>query len=216
MLTFRADICGIRDEWLYAAPLAARAALIYNVARKEAKTSSSRLSLRGSEGMAKSGYKGINRIDQPSKHTHGWYVRVSFDGKRRAKFFPDRAPGGRANALEDAIAYRNKAEAELGKPRTDRTVCARTPRNKSGIMGIRRKTVSEKRADGANAIRSFYEVTWNPRPGKVSRTLVSIDDLGEGPALRKACSIRRAKEREMFGATIKANWTGSLGKLLAS
>ena len=166
--------------------------------------------------MAKSGHKGINRIDQPSKNTYGWYVRVSFNGQRRAKFFPDRAAGDSAKALADAIAYRNKAESELGKPRTDRAVCAGTPRNKSGIMGVRRMTISERRADGSRAVRHFYEVTWNPYPGKVSRTLVSIDDLGGGGALRKACSIRRAKEKEIFGSTIKTNWAASLGKLLAS
>lgn len=166
--------------------------------------------------MAKSGYKGISRIDQPKKDTYGWYVRVTFNGMRRAKFFSDKSHGGRDKALEEAVLFRNKAEQELGKPRTDRLVIARNPRNSSGIMGVQRKTKVVKTADGEKVVSNVYEVTWNPWPGKLCRTWVSIDKLGEAAALRKACAIRREKEREMYGSVVKANWAASLGKLLST
>ncbi len=47
--------------------------------------------------------RGISRIDQPSHHTHGWYVRIGYDasGKhaRVSRFFSDRTYGGAAAAL---------------------------------------------------------------------------------------------------------------------
>ena len=59
--------------------------------------------------------KSIARIDQASKRTHGWYVRVRFLGKTHAKFFSDRQCGSRENSLETAIKWRDKTEQNLGK-----------------------------------------------------------------------------------------------------
>ena len=98
--------------------------------------------------MSKCGHKGISRIDQEERKTHGWYVRVSFNNQRRAKFFSDASHGGRERALEQAILYRNEAEAELGKPRTNRLVIAKNPRNRSGIMGVQRKTKIVRTPEG--------------------------------------------------------------------
>lgn len=166
--------------------------------------------------MAKSGYKGICRIDQPSKNTYGWYVRVSFNGDTRSKFFSDqRYEGDRAKALEEAVKYRNRAERELGKPRTDRLVTAYNSRSALGIPGVTRRTKVERKAGGEQTVRNYYEVSWSPWPGKLRRTFVSIDELGEKQALLRACSLRREKEREMYGSTIKAKWAGALSMLTA-
>ena len=166
--------------------------------------------------MAKCGHKGISRIDQAERKTHGWYVRVSFNGMKRVKFFSDAAHGGKEQALEHAILYRNEAEKELGKPRTNRLVIARNPRNRSGITGVQRKTKVVRTETGERVIRNVYEVTWNPEPGRLKRTWVSIDEYGEEAAFRKACAIRREKEREMYGSVVSTNWEASLSKLLAS
>jgi hypothetical protein len=166
--------------------------------------------------MAKSGYKGISRIDQPKRKTYGWYVRVRFNGVQRSKFFSDESNGGREQALERAVEYRNRTEQELGKPRTDRLVIARNPRNSSGFTGIQRKTKVVKSEAGERLVRNVYEVTWNPEPGRLCRTWVSIDEYGEEAALRKACAIRREKEREMFGSEVLPNWTDSLSKICAA
>jgi hypothetical protein len=165
--------------------------------------------------MAKSGHKGISRIDQPSKDTFGWYVRVTFNGMQRCKFFSDRAHGGKEKALEAAIRFRNQAEQELGKPRTDRLVIARNPRNSSGIMGVQRKTKVVRTPAGERVVVKGFQVTWNPEPGRVCRIWVPIGESGEKAALLKACAIRRQKEIEMYGSVVKANWVASLGKLLS-
>ncbi|HEX8473225.1 MAG TPA: hypothetical protein VF666_04275 [Pyrinomonadaceae bacterium] len=166
--------------------------------------------------MAKSGHKNISRIDQPERNTHGWYVRVTFDGARRVKFFSDASCGGKEKALEKAVSFRNQSEKELGKPRTDRLVIARNPRNRSGITGVQRKTKVVKTEDGERLTRNVYEVTWNPEPGRLARTWVSIDEYGEEAAFRRACAIRREKEREMYGTVVRSNWETSLSKLFAA
>ena len=165
---------------------------------------------------SQSGHKGVSRIDQETRNTHGWYVRVSFNGQKRSKFFSDTAHGGRETALEKAVIYRNETEKELGRPRTDRLVIARNPRNRTGVMGVQRKTKIVKTATGEKTTRNVYEVTWCPQPGRMSRTWVSIDEYGEQAAFRKACAIRREKEREMYGSTVGPNWESSLAKICAA
>jgi hypothetical protein len=166
--------------------------------------------------MAKSGHKGISRIDQPERNTHGWYVRVHFNNKKRVKFFSDKTHGGKEQALEQAVLYRNEAEKELDKPRTNRLVIARNPRNRSGITGVLRKTKVVRTDAGERLIRNVYEITWSPEPGRMKRTWVSIDEYGEEAAFRKACAIRREKEKEMYGTVVKTNWEDSLRKLFAA
>ena len=141
-------------------------------------------------------------------------MRVNFNGVEHAKFFSDKSCGSREKALQEAIKYRDKIEKEIGKPRTDRTVVSRSPRNSSGIIGVRRKTREVKSENGEKKFKSYYEVSWTPWPGRLNRTWVSIDEFGEKEALRRACAIRREKEREMYGSVVKSNWAASLGKLL--
>ena len=46
--------------------------------------------------------KGISRIDQPEKHNHGFYVRLTRAGKTHSAFFADKSHGGREKALAAA------------------------------------------------------------------------------------------------------------------
>jgi hypothetical protein len=165
--------------------------------------------------MAKSGYKGISRIDQPSRNTFGWYVRVMFNGTTRCKFFSDKAGGSKHKALEAAIKYRNQVEKELGRPRTDRLVSSGSGKNESGVTGVNIQKQIVRTGEGEREVKKYYVVNWSPWPGKTCRELVSIEKYGERGALLKACRIRREKEREMYGSEVKGNWTASLGKLLS-
>ena len=165
--------------------------------------------------MAKSGYKGISRIDQPSRNTFGWYVRVMFNGMTRCKFFSDKVSGGKQKALEAAIQYRNKAEKELGRPRTDRLVTRGSGRNETGVTGVNIEKRKVRTEDGEKEVKKYYVVSWHPWPGKTCREFVSIEKYGERGGLMRACRIRREKEREMYGSEVKGNWKASLGRLLA-
>jgi len=155
--------------------------------------------------MAKSGYKGISRIDQESRNTFGWYVRVMFNGKQVSKFFSDKVHGSRKKALDAAVKYRDEAEKKLGRPRTDRQVIARQTRNSSGIVGVQLRTKTQRTKDGERNVNKYYVVTWNPEPGRVKTIFVPVEKYGERGALLKACSIRREKEKQMYGTVLQTN-----------
>lgn len=126
-------------------------------------------------------HKGITRIDHPAKRTFGYFVRVTWNKQRRSKFFSDSVHGDRLAALSAALEWRNEAEKELGKPRTERQVIG-VSRTSTGIVGVRR-TIK----DG----REVYEATW--RDGnRIRRTSYSIAKHGERRALSLA---RRAREK---------------------
>ena len=166
--------------------------------------------------MAKSGHKGISRIDSPAKKMHGWYVRVRFNKEGRAKFVADRAHGGREAALLAAVEWRDTFERELGRPRTDHAVVGSSPRNPAGVPGVRRAVKRYTGKDGTVYENDVYEVTWNAGRERRGRTSVSIKKHGERRAFRMACAIRREKERQMYGEPVKGKWAGALAQVCAA
>ena len=137
----------------------------------------------------KSKHKDIARIDQPSKKTYGWYVRVRFHGKTHSKFFSDKKCGGRSSALLAAIAWRDDTERKIGKPRTDRNVVT-VSNTSTGVVGVR---LNEK--------LGRYEVSWVNLDGSQGKTSVSVRKHGKKKAFKMACEIRIRKEAERLGTT---------------
>jgi hypothetical protein len=166
--------------------------------------------------MAKSGHKGVSRIDSPAKKMHGWYVRVRFNRQARAKFIPDRLYGDKEAALRAAVECRDAFERELGRPRTDHAVVGSSPRNPGGVPGVRRSVKKYRGKDGTVYLNEVYEVTWNAGRERRGRTSVSIRKYGELRAFRMACAIRREKERQMYGEPVEGKWAEALGKLCAA
>jgi len=131
--------------------------------------------------------KDIARIDQESKRTHGWYVRVRFQGKTHSKFFSDKKCGGRYSSLLSAIAWRDTTEKKLGKIRTNKHLVT-VSNSGTGVVGVR-----------LNENFNRYEVSWVTTYGKQGKTSVSIRKHGKEGAFIKACSIRQDKERTRLG-----------------
>lgn len=129
-------------------------------------------------------HKDIARIDQESKRTHGWYVRVRYQGKTHSKFFSDKKCGGRYSSLLSAISWRNKKEDSIGKPRTNKHIVT-TTKSSTGVVGVR-----------LNDELNRYEVSWVNKLGKQGKTSVSIKKHGKKTAFERACSIRQQKERD--------------------
>src|SRR4030095_1261558 len=98
--------------------------------------------------MAKSGHKGISRIDSEQKKMHGWYVRVRFNNETRSKFVTDRQHGGKEAALKAPLALRGGLGGGRGEPRTDWVVVGSNPRNSVGVAGVRRAVKKYKGKDG--------------------------------------------------------------------
>jgi hypothetical protein len=166
--------------------------------------------------MAKSGHKGVSRIDCPERKTVGWYVRVRLSNVTKSKFFSDQKHGGKEAALRRAVECRDELERALGKPRTDWVVVGENPRNKSGVVGVRRAVKKYKGKDGVVHLNEVYEVSWNAGREKKGRTSVSIKKYGEAGAFRRACAIRRQKERLMYGTAVVSKWADTLGKVCAA
>ena len=166
--------------------------------------------------MAKSGHKGISRIDCPERKTVGWYVRVRLKNVTKSKFFSDSKYGGKESALEAALEHRNQMEKELGKPRTDWVIVGENPRNNSGVVGVRRAVKKYVGKDGAVYLNEVYEVSWNAGREKKGRTSVSIKKYGEAGAFRRACAIRRKKEQLMYGNVVVSKWADIIGKVCAA
>lgn len=133
-------------------------------------------------------HKDIARIDQEEKRTHGWYVRVRFQGKTHSKFFSDKKCGGRYSSLLAALAWRDATEASLGKTRTDKHIVT-VSNTDTGVVGVR-----------FNEKLNRYEVSWVNALGKQGKTSVSIAKHGKKKAFEKACAIRQQKESERLSA----------------
>ena len=132
-------------------------------------------------------HKDIARIDQESKRTHGWYVRVRFQGETHSKFFSDKKCGGRYSSLLAAIAWRDTTEKRLGKIRTNKHLVT-VSNSGTGVVGVR---LNEK--------FNRYEVSWVTTTGKQGKTSVSVRKHGKEGAFIKACAIRQKKERARLG-----------------
>jgi hypothetical protein len=148
--------------------------------------------------MVQQKYKSITRIDRPDRGHHAWYVRVLFKGTLISKHFADLKHGGKRKALKAAIEFRNQAEKELGKPRTDRRIVGCSPLNKSGVIGVRRTVKQSRAAQENRPPGNFFEVTWAPTPGQIKRAAFSIDRYGEEEAFRRACKLRERKLRQIL------------------
>jgi len=132
-------------------------------------------------------HKDVARIDQESKRTHGWYVRVRFQGKTHSKFFSDKKCGGRYSSLLSAIAWRDSTEKKLGKIRTNKHLVT-VSNSGTGVVGVR-----------LNEDFNRYEVSWVTTEGKQGKTSISIRKHGKEGAFIRACTIRQEKEKARLG-----------------
>ncbi len=144
-------------------------------------------SVMATRGETVSKHKDIARIDQESKRSHGWYVRVRFHGKNHSKFFSDKKSGGRNSALLAAVAWRDHTRKKIGKPPTDKHIVTKCTTN-TGVVGVRH---DEK--------LNCYFISWVNQEGKPGKTSVSINRHGRIGAFQRACKIREQKEAERLG-----------------
>jgi hypothetical protein len=154
--------------------------------------------------MASSEFKGISRIDNEGKQTHGWFVRVFFNNRQHSKLFSDASHGGREKALKKAVKYRNELEKELGKPRSDRRIVLSNKRNQTGVLGVQRvfKNPSVK-SDPDPFAGAAYEVTWSPEANMLRKISFSIAKYGEEEAFRRAVDYRQRIEKKVYGRVLQ-------------
>ena len=125
-------------------------------------------------------FKGVTRYQY--KRARGWLARVTYRRRKRSKLFSDGVWGGAAAALDAAIAWRDRTECVLGRPRSDRVVqgCVR---GASGIQGVQ--------------IRDHYALAhWSPEPNVIKRAVVMFSQHGVARALRRAVAIRQREHAQ--------------------
>ena len=125
--------------------------------------------------MSNTGYKSIYRGFM--RQRAGYVVSVWDGCQRRSlrRFFADQTWG--AEALAEALRYRDAVERQLGKPRSERKVIRRE-----------RKPLRTVGPDGRPAFRVNYTA------GHVQRShYVYITQRGEAEAYRIACALLGAK-----------------------
>lgn len=127
---------------------------------------------------------GISRIDQPEKHNHGYYVRLTRNGKTQYKFFPDKSTGGKRAARRAAKEY----EAELIQDAASLKRRPRKPsvRNTSGKVGV-----SRTRYGTGPDSAEYWQAAWVDGRGTRKSAKYSIKKYGEEKAKRLALKARR-------------------------
>lgn len=109
--------------------------------------------------------KNISRIDQPSKNTFGWFVRIRRDGKSISRFFSDGKYGGKKKALVSARTFRDKnlSEWQNFAKNHDRAMHLGKASN-IGYPGISH-CIKTRNRNGQTHQEHVFQVSYSPEKG---------------------------------------------------
>ncbi|MDZ4718488.1 MAG: AP2 domain-containing protein [Roseiflexaceae bacterium] len=133
-------------------------------------------------------HKNITRVDHDKSRTHGYNVRIRWNGQHYHQFFGDQKHGDRLGALAAALEWRDATEKRIGKPRTEQPVIGMSSRNKSGAIGVLRCK------KGGSEVFSVRWVVYGER-SRVAATSFSIRKHGEKKAFKLAVRARQRGEQ---------------------
>jgi len=94
--------------------------------------------------------KGVVRIDQPEKNSHGWQGRVSVDGEMTSKFFSNSANGGTSQAWLRCATWVRAESLRRGKLIVENAQVFTVARSSTGYVGVFQQAL-----DGRVGIRIF-------------------------------------------------------------
>ncbi len=139
--------------------------------------------------------EGISRID--SKHTHGWFVRVYYEASREhRKFFSDGPCGGKDEALQQAIEYRDEYKRKYPPPEKLPFQRKPTAANTSGVNGIS-ETFSRSKRTGKKL--PCFSVFWAPKKNTRKNKRFYLSHYGSREeAFEAAVEFRKEKEAEIL------------------
>lgn len=144
--------------------------------------------------------KFITRIDNPSRRTHGWYVRLKSGERKVSKFFSDQKHGGYEPAFLKAKKFRDEFLEIKGDRLSQRRIFGLGSRNNTGFNGVVRSSFV-KTPGGSELVN--YVVTWSPEPNISRKKYFSAQKVGEPEAFRRAAEFRQAMEFKIFGRVIQ-------------
>jgi len=131
---------------------------------------------------------GITRIDQPEKKNHGYYVRITHQGKCHQKYFPDKSSGGKRKALAAAQAHRDAVLATMPAQKQAAACKEKRKIRKSGVVGVTHVvSISAKGTE-----YEYWQAAWLSSDGRRKTAKFSIPRYGSKRALQMAIEAREA------------------------
>lgn len=130
--------------------------------------------------------KGISRIDDDRKHSHGWKATIRRASAYIQRIFSDGSNGGREAAYQVAVAWVNEQFKKYPvKSRLDSIQHLRRD-NRSGVSGVYRYPI-----DGSNPPGAHWGAKWRLTPNTLPQNRkFSIARYGEEKAKRLAIQAR--------------------------
>ena len=143
--------------------------------------------------------KNVFRIDiepsdeHPNRHsTHGWQVRVKRHNEQYTKYFSDKKFGGRDEALEKSVEYRDELLEELPEPQ-DPVRKSALARSKTGVIGLN----FCHKDDGSGTLKPYVQISWLKDDGKRRSAAFSVNKWNLRRAVWKACQqLYEAREQQ--------------------
>jgi hypothetical protein len=136
--------------------------------------------------------KGISRIDQAGKRTHGFFVRLTRKGKVYSAFFADKSLGGKARARTAARKHYQMLLQKHGAMSRRKWAQIQRRKGASGVMGVRKVAIER---GGRSYL--FWMASWSPSPHVVRRRIFSVRKHGSKKAKTLAVTARQAGVRNM-------------------
>ncbi len=140
--------------------------------------------------------EGISRIDSEHSHSHGWFVRIYYKvSQEHRKFFSDGKYGGKQEALEQAIAYRE--EYKRKHPPPEKLPYQREPiaTNTSGVNGVSETYQRSRTGEKIPCFQVFYAPRLNVRKTK---RFYHHQYGSRAEAFKEAVKFRKEKEAEIL------------------
>jgi hypothetical protein len=138
--------------------------------------------------------KGISRID--SDRAQGWFVRIYYGGgQEHRKFFSDGKYGGKQQALELAVAYRDQYIEKHPPPQKLPFQSEPIASNTTGVNGV--SETYQRSRSGAKI--PCFSVFWAPRKNEPKTKKFYHHHYGSREeALKEAAAFRKEKEAEIL------------------
>jgi len=132
----------------------------------------------------------IHRIDNEESRTHSWHVVIQRNSAKYTKHFSDNANGGKQQALEKALKWRDKTR--LKRPALSKRdyISIRRKNNKSGVVGVCFSEGIETLKSGKITTRPCWIASWATAPRKSKSIRFSVSRHGHDVAFAKACDAR--------------------------
>ena len=152
--------------------------------------------------------KNVFRIDieptdeNPDRHpTHGWQVRIKRQKEQHTKYFSDKRFGGREEALEKAVEYRDELLEELPEP-MDPVKRSAEARSKTGVIGLNFCW----KDDGSGTPKPYVQLSWLEDDDTRRSAAYSVRKWNLRRAVWKACvRLHEARAEQQDGEAEEVN-----------